>query len=178
MPCLNLTTSSSGLNLDSTRSIGTNSSARTALLKRKMSRYPRKPRPPGMDFDFVRTGEQMAPKKQRDVITLIEPQKYAVFSASIGNCPKCGADEFRVLFEKDGTAPIVERRTHAYKNEEAEKTEHKPVFVGPQQPAYTGQAQPQPDYWETIVYPAKPERIHHTCGRCGYLLVTLCKDAK
>lgn len=106
---------------------------------------------------------------------MAEVHAYPPYSSGEGACPKCGAPETRSEAVSTREGRQFER-TRRYVPAEAERREYKPVFVGGLQPAYTNQPPQQPDRYDEIIHAAKPERIHHTCGICGYTLSTLCKD--
>lgn len=113
--------------------------------------------------------------------TTLDTHEYPSFASAKGECKKCGAPEFKhegtVNYSGIGGITTVLARSRKYVAAEPERREFKPVYVGEQGPSYTGQPMRQPDRYDEIVHPAKPERIHHTCQVCGHVLSTRCNDS-
>lgn len=113
----------------------------------------------------------------------VDAYAYPPYSSGEGPCAKCGAPETRTerVLTNEGSYwdRTIGNRARRYVPAETERREYKPVFIGGNVPVHsnTGMPPQQPDHWDEIVHPAKPERIHHTCGTCGYLLSTRCQDA-
>lgn len=116
-----------------------------------------------------------------ELTTTVSP--YPAYSAGTGPCRKCGANELRhepiITDRGEHWVRGIGNRRRQYVAAEPERREYKPVFIGGGERVYSNTNQPpqQPDHWDEIIHPAKPERIHHTCETCGFTLSTRCQDA-